>query len=62
MVGYTVQKLERGRKGWVDVKTCDSLDDAICAALDSEKHAPLGQSRESDVSARIVQGRRVIWK
>lgn len=61
-MAFTVQKKAQGEAKWSDVGTRESLDDAIVLATQTEKHAPAGQSREFDIQARVLEGRRVIWK
>lgn len=57
-----VQKKAHGESKWTDVGTSQSLDDAIALAVQTEKHAPPDQSREFDVQARVLLGRKVVWK
>ena len=59
---FTVQKKAHDESKWSDIATREVLEDAIALALQTEKHAPADQARAFDVKARILDGRRVIWK
>lgn len=61
-MAFTIQKRGHGESKWVDVATRESLDEAILLATQTEKHAPADQARDFDVAARVLDGRRVIWK
>jgi hypothetical protein len=58
---FIVQKKIEGGK-WEEVAKVESLDDAIKWAVGNERHAPVGQSKSGDISTRVLDGKRVIWK
>jgi hypothetical protein len=59
---FIVKKKAAGETKWIEVATCESLDEAIVLAAQTEKLAPSDQSREFDVEARVLEGRKVLWK
>ncbi|HSN68795.1 MAG TPA: hypothetical protein VLV48_06085 [Thermoanaerobaculia bacterium] len=58
---FKVQK-KVGAGKWEDVETVDDLDAAIKWAVGNERHAEAGQSKAGDISTRVLDGKRVIWK